>query len=386
MKKTFSFTFHKQTSTDVSIYIEKGALKKLKDLLQTIEADKFFIICDENVNRLYVDKIIPTLRDLDIHLLVHSADEVSKSLETLTKLSNAFFDEGGTAKSCICAVGGGVTGNIAGLLGAIVYRGITLIHIPTTLLAQVDSAADVKQSVNAPVMKNAIGTYKAPARVIIDPEVLLTLSDREIRAGLGEAVKHAFAQNVPYVDELLGVDYNDIAALEKIVQRTIELKLEHWQNTPTIWNDKHKIERLTHLGHTTGKVLEMIDVDYLTHGEAISHGMIIEAIASNVLGHLSQEDVDYMRKTLEIMKLLTPLPDNYTVQSISDRLYDKKVNPIFALLKELGNPETLSVTIPQNVLSSALQEHLTYLRTREMEDSRLNRIFNNIDGLNRTTS
>ena len=358
MRNALEFTFHKSIESNVAIYIQKGSIHDLTVVLSDIQLDKVFVVCDENVETLYGKSIMVSLqKQFESHLLVHKADEHDKNLEALTNLSNAFFKAGGTSKSCICAVGGGITGNIAGLLSTVAYRGIMLVHIPTTLLAQLDSAADVKQSVNAPGVKNAIGAYKAPSKVVVDPEVLNSLSDREIRSGLGEAVKHGFAQDLNLVKAIVDVDRHDLVALEKIIRRTIELKIDHWNHTPTSWNDPQKVERLTHLGHTTGKILEMIEVDHLTHGEAIAHGMVIEAEVSNNLGYLSEDDVEYMRSTLQKIGLLYPLTKNYTASAVLSGLYSLGKRPLFAVLKELGNPETLSLEVPQGVLAKAIEKY-----------------------------
>jgi 3-dehydroquinate synthetase len=365
MSKSLNFTFKKQILTPVNVHVEKGALQSLRKLPEITKADKIFVVCDENVSKLYASTVTAALRDFNVTTLIHPADESSKNLETLATLSNAFFKEGGTAKSCICAVGGGITGNIAGFLSSIAFRGISLIHVPTTLLAQLDSAADVKQSVNSPEQKNAIGGYYAPAHVIIDPDVLLTLSTREMRSGFGEAVKHGFAQDLDHVRDIVKVDLQDTNGLERIIRRTIELKIDHWNNTPTIWNDPHKVERLTHLGHTTGKILEMVHVDHLTHGEAIAHGMVVEAMASNRLGYLRMEEVNYIRDTLKKIGLLMPLSERYSVESIIGKLYQGGAEPLFALLKEVGNPETLSTTIPKDILEASVRQYMNYLRSKD---------------------
>jgi 3-dehydroquinate synthase len=233
--------------------------------------------------------------------------------------------------------------------------------MPTTLLAQLDSAADVKQSVNAPHIKNAIGMYRAPDRVVIDSTMLATLPEREILSGFGEAIKHAFSQDLKLVDRILGAQVTDIDTLEYITRRAIKLKIEHWKNTPTIWNDHKKIERLTHLGHTTGKILEMINVDYLTHGEAVSHGMVIEAYVSNALGLLDDKSVDFMRAALYKRGLLFPLDESYSTDVIVEELYSNNAVPIFALLKELGNPVTESTSVDRDIMERSLQTYFEWV-------------------------
>ncbi len=354
-----NFNFRKCTEKNVRVYVDKNASKRLQLVLGDLKPDKVFIVCDTNVAKLYADEIEETISKLHpVYTIVHEAGEQGKNLQTITKISDLFFEKNGTSNSCLVALGGGVTGNVAGFFASIVFRGIRLIHVPTTLLAQVDSAADVKQSVNSANIKNSIGSYKAPDVVIIDPTLLKTLDDREIRSGLGEVVKHGLAQDIDFVEYIISCDYRDIDVLQTIVMRTIKLKIEHWNSTPSIWNDKHKTERLTHLGHTTGKILEMIEVDYLTHGEAISHGMVIESYMSYKLGYMDFESLKKIQSVLTTLRLLYPLSIKYTKESIILGLYASTDKPIFALLKELGNPQTISTVVPERLAQEAVEWYL----------------------------
>lgn len=359
---TLSFHFRKRVDADVLLDFRQNSFSCVATYFAELKPDKIFIVCDTTIEKLYGLSLLGQLqKSYPTTLLVHNPDEASKTLQTLSNLSDGFFLNGGTSRSCICALGGGITGNIGGLLSAILYRGIKLVHMPTTLLAQLDSAADVKQSVNGPHVKNAIGIYKAPDRVIIDSTMLSTLPEREILSGFGEAIKHGFSQDLKLVDRILSAQKTDIDTLEQITRRTIALKIEHWANTPTIWNDRKKIERLTHLGHTTGKILEMVSLDYLTHGEAISHGMVIEAYASNALGFLDAGSVKLIQTALYKRGLLFPLNDSYNTDKILEKLYENNAVPIFALLKGLGNPVTKSTTIGKSVMRQSLQIYFDLL-------------------------
>ena len=360
-----NFPFNKKNEAVVKVCIGQGVSQHIASIIRDLNPDVCFIVCDTTVKKLYATKISNSLLKLyPTHTIVHQPDEANKNLHTLAKISDEFFTRGGTSKSVIIALGGGITGNIAGLFASIVFRGINLVHVPTTLLAQLDSAADVKQSVNSNTLKNSLGSYKAPNAVIIDPKFLESLSDREIRAGIGEAVKHGIAQDMDFVEFLLNCDIHDTVVLEKIITHTIELKIQHWQNTPGIWNDELKVERLTHLGHTTGKVLEMMDIDYLTHGEAISHGMVIEAYMSYQLGHTTIDTAENIYKILTSLKLLYPLSKKYNLQTITDNLYAKDgAHPLFALLQDLGNPDMVSVSVPKKDAEVSIKWYLEKLAT-----------------------
>lgn len=354
--KELYFKFNQTLTEEVKIVIECDSRQKIAELLYSITPDKVFVICDSNVKKLYGNAILYYLSNVyDAVLLTHAPGEENKSLETVQTLAAAVFKHNITPASCVIALGGGVTGNIVGLLASVIYRGVTLVHVPTTLLAQLDSAPDVKQSVNTGSVKNAVGVYKAPALVIIDPMMLKSLHERELRSGIGEAFKHGISQDLKLVDYLCTANTQDIQVLELIIKKTIALKIKHWDQTPTIWNDRKKIERLTHLGHTTGKVLEMVRLEYLNHGEAISHGLVIESYASFLLGYLAYNDVEYIITTLHDLNLLFPLCNDYSEISIIKRLYpDKMSKPVFALLQKLGDPTTLSLNLPKELMEEAL--------------------------------
>jgi len=355
------FTFKKTIEKNVRVIIGQFIHQHINQYIQNMKFDKVFIISDKLVAKIYGQKITSIISyKYPTFLIKHSPFEKGKNFKSFEKIITQFFNYGGTSKSGIIALGGGTTGNIAGLAASVIYRGIRLVHIPTTLLSQLDSAPDVKNSINTPWVKNAIGTYKPPDLVIIDPFFLKTLKIREIRSGIAEAVKHGFAQDLKFIEFIASSSeknkFRNIEILEKIIQRTIYLKIEHWKKTPSKWNEPIKIERLTHLGHTVGKILEIIDLDYLTHGEAISHGMVIEAYISFLLGLLDIKSVSCIKKTLEKLHLLYPLNQKYTIKKILNLLYFSDSDPpIFALLRKLGNPNTISTTVPKITMKKSLE-------------------------------
>ena len=359
--RSLKFKFKKTLNNEVKIVIGKSATKGINVCFRNLNPDRVFVVSDSNVAARYGREVIKAIdKRYSAHLITHIPDESGKNLRNLEKIINEFFSAGGTYRSCICSLGGGVTGNIAGLAASIIDRGISLVHIPTTLLAQLDSAPDVKHSINVPGIKNAVGSYKCPDFVLIDPLFLESLSLREIKSGIAEAIKHGFSQDLQFVKFISSSNkknkLTNLNTLERIVCKTISLKIRHWEQTPTKWNEKKKTERLTHIGHTIGKVLEMLDIDYLTHGEAISHGMVIETYISYLLGYLKKDSANYVNSILKDLNLLYPLNDFYSSKEILNYLYPKnsREKPVFALLKKLGNPETISTTISRAVIKKAL--------------------------------
>lgn len=362
--QTLSFNFSKKIDQNVEIIIGINSVIGINELLLKDHPDYIFLICDTNVANLYLKRIHKILvKKFIVIPIILKSGEKHKSIQTIELIIDNFFKNNGTQKSIICALGGGVIGNISGFAASIIFRGIKLIHIPTTLLSQLDSAPDVKQSVNSNSVKNSIGSYLAPNLVIIDPQFLQSLSQREIRSGYGEAIKHAFAQDLEFLNFIIELfesnQYKSPRYLEEVISKTIALKIQHWKNTPTIWNDKIKTERLTHLGHTIGKVLEMIDLDYLTHGEAIAHGMLIEFSISNKLGYMSNSEVGLATTILDNIGLHRPLNSKYSVDKILQLLYPSDDEPIFALLQNLGNPNTISLALPKSITAHVLKKYIS---------------------------
>lgn len=366
MQATLSFKFKKTYKQKTNIFVKQRAEAYIIDVCSTPIPDKVFIITDSAVAHGYAIKIENALNSkLRTHLIAIPATETQKDLNTLYSLSEEVAKYGATNKSIIIAIGGGIIGNISGMLAGLLFRGIRLIHIPTTLLSQLDSAADVKQSVNSTGSKNLLGIYYAPAVVVIDVIALKTLPLREIRSGLAESLKHGLAQDeslIDFITENVILEKIDIDILEQIVSKTLSLKIQHWQETPHMWNDLpgKKPERLTHLGHTVGKVIETLQKDRITHGEAISHGMIIEAMCAHKLGIGNRKVITKMKTLFEKFQLLYPIEKTITSTMIIDSLYGTSAtlrSPLFALLREVGNPDTVSTSIPRDTLEKILLEY-----------------------------
>jgi 3-dehydroquinate synthetase len=366
MQESLSFNYKKNFNKEIKIYFSQDSAKIVADICGYLGTDRIFIVADNGFKNNHSHRLKQNLSiKFPTKVLNITAKEIKKKLSTLHNLSEKIIANGATNKSVIISLGGGLVGNIAGMLAGLLFRGVPLIHIPTTVLSQADSATDVKQSVNCENIKNGMGIYYPPVAVIIDVNLLKTLPEREVRSGLAEIIKHALAQDedlLRYLYRKVPTQKINAPTLERIIARTISLKIEHWKNTPDMWSEEavKKPERLTHLGHTTGKILEILQQDKITHGEAISHGMIIEAIASKKLGIGNEQIITEMKKVFGRFQLLYPLKKNINSSSVIYGLYgnkNKQKNPIFALLKNLGVPKTVSTSINPDILKEALLEY-----------------------------
>lgn len=264
------------------------------------KGSRHFIITDGRVSNLYGKKVSDLMRKhkIDFDVLVVPVGEKSKSLHVYEKLCSKVLGAGIDKNSYIIGLGGGVVSNIAGFLASTLYRGIGLIQIPTSLLAQVDAAVDFRQAINGPGGKNHIGSYYSADIIVIDPDVLNTLPHRHLRNGLAESIKHALTQDKIFNDYLLGYrgHLDNSAFLDNVIVRTANLKI-------MLLNESLNYdysEMLPQYGHAIGHALEQVSGYKLLHGEAIALGMCVMAEAALLLGVCNEDTVtahyEIMRK------------------------------------------------------------------------------------------
>lgn len=340
-KPTTHFNNNKKQRTD--ILIERGILHRLdeQDIIpEEYSKSPHFIITDKRVYELYGKKIENSLlgRGFKIQTLIVEEGEGSKAIETYTMLAQDLLERGIDKRSIIISLGGGVINNIAGFLAATIYRGIGLIHIPTTLLAQNDAAIGIKQGINGPMGKNLIGSKYSPMRIIVDADVLQTLSERQIRDGLNECIKHALAQDRKFYDYLMKYEGNiaDLSFLEHIVKKNIELKVKLMQHD----FDEEREALVLLYGHEVGHAIEYLSGFSYGHGEAIAVGMRVSIEIASLLEKVSPEVIEQHKALFKKYGIKTTIPASITVESIMNMLrFDKKFHGgdvYFALISKIG--------------------------------------------------
>jgi len=232
--------------------------------------------------------------------------EASKNLATVEGIARQLVSAGADRRAVLVAVGGGVVGDVAGFAAASYLRGVRLVHIPTTLVAQVDSAIGGKTGVNLPEGKNLVGAFYPPKLVIADPQLLGTLPHREYRSGLYEVVKYGVIADEKLFDFLERrmdtVLRRDPAALAYIIPRSIAIKAH------VVNEDEREggLRQILNFGHTLGHALEAATgYKRFLHGEAIGWGMIAATMLALAAGHLP--DVDAAR-IIRVIAGIGPLP------------------------------------------------------------------------------
>lgn len=354
--------YARQVERRVPIKTIPGVARRLGPELAAMNISSAFVIFDDQLQDTLLDTITTSLHEAGIQFsstAVH-ADEEKKALSTLVTLTDSFAAARFGATTAVVAVGGGLIGNMAGLMASLLYRGVPLVHVPTTLLAQLDSAVDVKQSVNCGTQKNALGVLYPPSLVLSDPEMLSSLERRDRISGLGEAIKHGFAQDTEFARFVSEGNVESLSFLQEVTAKTVALKQKYWESASGLWADGDTEVRLTHLGHAVGKILEMNPTGVLTHGEAISHGMLVEARIARQHGYLSADELTYMERLLRATGLLDTSwsPD---IPAIVDELRTRSQLKV-ALLEQLGAGRVVSRHVAADQVIRALR---TYLEERE---------------------
>jgi len=265
--------------------------QEIVERILSLEADRYVMVVDPNVN-VHAQPILAALeRRASVIVVPLHAGERQKCLDLVGTALELAVRQGMTRRSVVLAMGGGVVGNMAGLLAALAFRGVRLVHLPTTVIAAMDSVLSLKQAVNGRLGKNLIGTFHAPTSVLVDHAWFGTLPPREVRSGLCELVKNVLAivpEATERVSPALRPDCRLSAEdLRALVDPAIDAKLR-------VMADDQK-ERGSGLaleyGHTIGHAIELAAPGLLGHGEAVGVGMLCAAdIAAEQCG-LSDEHV-----------------------------------------------------------------------------------------------
>jgi 3-dehydroquinate synthetase len=293
-------------------YLRTGAesWQELQTLLAQLQADCFFLVSETGLPaslREMVGEQVGLVKRPCLPLTFERGEE-HKNLATVNRLINDAIEAGASKASVIVALGGGLAGNIAGLLAGTLFRGVHFVHIPTTLLAASDSVLSLKQGVNSTFGKNHVGIYAAPAFVWANLDVLQTLPKDETRAALCELIKNVLTICPEYLDEVFDALRVNARYAPEQIARFITICLE--AKCSVMAEDaleKHRAILLEY-GHTLGHAFELAVPGLLTHGLAVGLGMVVEATIARMLGLLSEEDLEVHYHLLRANGALTSIP------------------------------------------------------------------------------
>jgi 3-dehydroquinate synthase len=276
-------------SDNYPIFFENSIAELVKFIKQG-NYSRFFILTDENTERHCLPAIKTELGDIDNYDLIEiPAGEENKDIDFCIGIWRMLIDFEADRKSLLVNLGGGVISDMGGFAASTFKRGIDFVHVPTTLLSQVDASVGGKTGIDINSIKNIIGTFTPPKAVFINYDFLKTLPERQILSGLAEMLKHGLIMDAEYWNALKSSDLKQPS--EELIYRSIEIKNKVVIEDPT----EKGIRKALNFGHTTGHAIEtnslLNDGRPLTHGEAIAIGMICEAYLSYKKTGLSSDEL-----------------------------------------------------------------------------------------------
>jgi 3-dehydroquinate synthase len=297
-----------QIDTSQRIYsaiIERGCISLIPEYIPEGRG-KIFVVTTADVWKLHRDKVERAFADREFEVIFFVGGEENKRFSHVEKFAGEMMNLGADRSSLIVAFGGGIVTDMAGFLAAIFMRGVPVIQIPTTLLAQVDAAVGGKTGVNLDSGKNLIGSFHQPLVVLTDPNVLATLPEREYRAGLFEIIKAGIISS-PSLFTMLAERKNEVLAqnpdvVDRMIAEAVHIKAQ------VVTRDERESDRrrILNLGHTFGHALEA-ETKYsrFLHGEAVAWGMRAAVYLADDLGMIGAADRDAI---LDILTAYGPIP------------------------------------------------------------------------------
>ena len=324
-----------------SIYIESGLINNASSIIsQIFTTRKVAVITDSNVYSIYGDAVKKDMSasGFEVEFIVLEPGEESKSIKNLEHIYNKLLDFSANRDTLLLALGGGVIGDITGFAASTYLRGIKYVQIPTSVIAQVDSSVGGKVAVNLERGKNLIGSFYHPHAVLIDPEVLRTLSDRFFYDGMAEVIKYGLIRDAELFDNLMKYKTKDeiLNNIEYIISTCCSIKRDIVER-----DEKDTGERmLLNFGHTIGHGIEAYyEYKTYTHGEAVAIGMYSISGIGEQLGLTDMGCSEKIRKILEQYNLPYKAPVDVD-KLLSIVMNDKKVfddGLNFILIRKVGN-------------------------------------------------
>jgi 3-dehydroquinate synthase len=331
-------------SRSYDIYIAHGLIERAGHILSGIILTKHAtIITNSTIAPLYLESLIKALHvhGFKTSEIILPDGEQFKTLDSMRMIYDQLLDLGLDRSCALIALGGGVIGDMTGFAAATFLRGIPFVQIPTTLLAQVDSSVGGKTGVNLPGGKNMVGAFNQPVAVLIDPLVLGTLPERELRAGMAEVIKYGIISDPGFFtfleQSMHSVLELDPETVSTVIRQCCLIKADITSRDET----EKGVRAYLNFGHTLGHAVETLTgYSKFLHGEAVAIGMLAAAQLSNTLGFCEAEDVDRIDSLITAVGLPAAIPPFPLTDYLQAMLKDKKktgsiINVV--LMKRIGD-------------------------------------------------
>lgn len=319
----------KNSDESYNIYIGNGISDFITENIHDLNlAYSYAVVTDSNVEKLYAEKFIGELKKIikNVHLISFPAGESSKSKEMKSHIEDLMFELKLGRDSAVIALGGGVVGDLAGFVASTYMRGLPYIQIPTTLVACVDSSIGGKTGIDTKYGKNLIGAFHQPRAVFIDTTTLKTLKRKEVSEGLAEVIKYGVIRDGEFFQYLHKNIKDSYTFKEEVLNHIIKTGCIIKADVVEKDEKESNLRKILNFGHTVGHAIEQLSEYKISHGEAISIGMVIESeIALSVTGWDKQDHND-LKKLINKTDLPLELPDNMESENIIEIMKkDKKV-------------------------------------------------------------
>ncbi|MEN6386628.1 MAG: 3-dehydroquinate synthase [Phycisphaerales bacterium] len=353
------------SSSSYTIRISSNFLSTtLAQIKKDFPSKELFIISDSNVVKAkHLKKFIN--KENVRQYIIKPAGEKSKNINTVIKIIEKMEKEALGRDSVIVAIGGGTVGDMAGFAAAIFKRGIDVVQIPTTTVAQADSSIGGKTGVDSKISKNAFGAFKNPSAVYIDVSTLKTLDKRQFNAGFVESIKHALIADEKYLDFIIKnldeILARDNQTLEYVAVKNCEIKAKVVEADPY---EKNK-RRILNYGHTIGHAVESASNYKILHGQAVAIGIIAANIIEQKLGLGGEKRIQMLKDLFAKLEIDLTVPKSITKKKILDIVSrDKKAVkkwPNFVLLERAGKVLCINGQYAHKVERSVVEQALDIL-------------------------
>ena len=309
------------------VVVQAGILHRAGEAIRHLtQSAKICVVSDTNVSSHYTAPLRAALQaHFEVIVCTLPAGEQHKTLATIGQIYDAFLPAGLDRRTPLLALGGGVIGDMTGFAAATILRGVPFIQMPTSLLAMVDASVGGKTGIDHPCGKNLIGAFHQPIGVLADPEVLLTLPERELVGGLAECIKHDIIRDAAHFAKLPALIpqalARDVSALAQLVAHNVQIKASVVEADPL----EKGVRAHLNLGHTFGHAIETVSNYSYSHGEAVSLGTMAAARAAGRLGLLNDSEVQAIRSVLSLAGLPVGQMRLDVDECVRAMSYDKKV-------------------------------------------------------------
>jgi 3-dehydroquinate synthase len=326
-----------------TVHVGRGGLDRIGAIVAGVAGvHRCALIADDTVAGLYASRVTTSLAEagLECETFTFPAGEENKTRKSWSILTDSLLDGGFGRDSLVLALGGGVTGDLAGFVAATYMRGLPVIQVPTSVVAMVDSSVGGKTGVDTGMGKNLVGSFHPPLAVVIDPMAIDTLPRGERSQGWVEAVKHGAISDAEYLGSLVSDSDLLLAgghpAVERAVLRSVQIKAE------VVTQDEREGEgrMALNFGHTFGHAIEAASEYSMGHGSAVAAGMVLEAELGEHLGVTEYGTALALAGALQAIEIVPRLPERFRLDALEEFLFrDKKARegkPRFVMLRRVG--------------------------------------------------